>query len=733
MTLLTGKSIDDLIQFVFIILTLLIDKMTEKNNRIQEHPILPIDRGKKVNFTWNTESCEGYENETIASALIANGIQIFQHHHKDHSPQGIYCANGQCSQCMVLVDGYPRKACMEPIRDGMRIELLDGLYTLPHGTPDAIHYPIIYKHVRVMIIGAGPAGLSAAIELGKQGIDVLLVDDKNQPGGKLVLQTHRFFGSKEFVYAGTRGTEIARNLSAEINQYASIETWLNSPAVAVFSDHKVGVLKDNRQYALIDPDILIIATGAREKSLRFPGNTLPGIFGAGAFQTLLNRDLVIPGQTFFIVGGGNVGLIAAYHALQAGIQVAGLAEMLLQCGGYKVHLDKIRRLGVPIYTSHTILHANGTDHVESVTIAKVDDRFQPITNTEKTIPCDGILIAAGLNPVNEFFQQAQDFGFNAFAAGDAEEIAEASAAIVSGKITAKKVLSEIQMVPLMQRDIEDLIKFKQVLSAKPGSVRDIKTKTTPQGIKPVFHCVQEIPCNPCSGLCVQHLIQIPADDIMAIPDFVDPDGKCVGCAQCVIGCPGLAITLVDYRKDALFPVVTLPYELSIDKNEIIGRSFPVTDREGRVIGIAEVINVSQSAKMDHTSLIKLIVPVEIAERIAGIQLKTISTIGSVQEENLRIENETILCRCERVNDREIRDLIRSGVRDLNLIKAITRAGMGACGGKTCESLIIQIMKEEGIAQPEIIPLSKRPLALEVSLQSFLEPNANGSEPDHHES
>ncbi|MDX9864871.1 MAG: FAD-dependent oxidoreductase, partial [Anaerolineaceae bacterium] len=340
-----------------------------KAYRITQHPVIPNRKRKMIHFYWKKQKLTAYQGETIASALFSHHIHIFGHHPKDGSPQGLFCANGQCSQCMVLADGQPVKSCVTLIINGQHIEPLEGLPGLPPPGEATAATPIQTISIPVLIIGGGPSGLSAAIELGKLGVPALLVDDKHRLGGKLVLQTHRFFGSSQAVYAGTRGIDIATKLQAELEAWPSIEIWTHSTALAVFSDHKVGLLKNDETYCLIQPQVLLIATGAREKFLVFPGNTLPGVYGAGAFQTLVNRDLVRPAENLFIIGGGNVGLIAGYHALQADIRVSGLVEALPECGGYKDHQDKLHRLGVPIYTSHTILSANGRNHVESVTIA----------------------------------------------------------------------------------------------------------------------------------------------------------------------------------------------------------------------------------------------------------------------------------------------------------------------------------------------------------------------------
>ena len=685
--------------------------------RITEHPILPIKPRGTVAFFWRGQKLMAMEGETIASALFANGVRAFGHHPKDGAPQGIFCANGQCAQCLVLADGRPVKSCMELVKPGVRVEPVEGLPELPPVGYTPQMSDIDELDVPVLIIGGGPAGLSAAIELAKLGIETLLVDDKHRLGGKLVLQTHRFFGSTNAVYAGTRGIDIATKLEEQVRGFDSTQIWLNSTALAVFSDGKVGVLRDGERYVLVTPQVLLVAAGAREKSLAFAGNTLPGVYGAGAFQTLVNRDLVRCAEKLFIVGGGNVGLIAGYHALQAGMGVVGLVEAMPECGGYKVHKDKLVRMGVPIYTSHTIVSANGEDSVESVTIAQMDGQFRPIAGTEQSFACDTVLIAVGLDPVNEFYHKAREFDLVAFAAGDAEEIAEASAAMFSGKIKGMEVARalghEVGEIP------PDWYRTAEILKSKPGITIDESFPEEEEGVFPVFHCTQEIPCNPCTAACPQGLIEIDEADIRKLPSFIgdEVDKVCVGCEKCVTVCPGLAVTLVDYRKQRREAIVTIAYEFLRESIEV-GDLVTVLDAEGQTLGNVEVVNVRAVKAFDRTIAVKVRAPREYAKRIAGIQIQEPSVTRPMDHYVERISDDTIVCRCERVTAAEIRALIRQGYRDINEIKAVSRAGMGACGAKTCTDLIHRLFRDEGIPDSEVIDQSVRPLFVEVPLGAF---------------
>jgi len=681
-----------------------------ETKRITRHPILEIPERQTVSFTWNGRPLTGCEGEMIASALIANDIHVFGHHPKDGSPQGIFCANGQCSQCLVIADGRPVKSCMTPLVEGMAVQSVEGLPRLPDDKRVPQMRAVPLTEIDVLIIGGGPAGLSAAIELGKQRVPTLIIDDKDRLGGKLVLQTHKFFGSVADSYAGTRGFQIGHLLESAVAELPSVQVWLNTTAVGVFSDGIVGVVKDNG-YRLIRPQKLLVATGAREKMLSFPGNTLPGVYGAGAFQTLVNRDLIKSSQRVLIVGGGNVGLIAGYHAIQAGIEVVALVEALPQVGGYKVHADKLKRLGVPLFTSHTVVAAHGSERVQSVTIAALDHNWKILQETKKTFAVDTVLIAVGLAEVNEFYTKAREWGMDVFAAGDAQEIAEASAAMFTGKIEGLKIARALGL------DVGQIPKEwdqkAMILKSKPGPALPREKPSEETGVFPIFHCFQEVPCNPCTSVCKAGIIHTVDDRLTGLP-YVTDRSRCTGCGRCVAVCPGLAVTLVDYRKDPDHPLVTLPYEVWRDKIEI-GQKIPVTDEDGAILGYFPVERIRIKKPYPRTLLVQVKLDRAIAKQAVGIWVQERQIEPSEFYEKEPLPDEAIICRCERVTAGEIRARIRNGVRDINQLKAVTRAGMGACGSKTCRPMIWRIFQEEGIDLKDVTDRTDRPLFVEVPI------------------
>ena len=678
--------------------------------RVENHPILAVPARRDIPFTFEGKEIFAKEGEVISSALIAQGIHVFGYHRSDGAPQGIFCANGQCSQCTVIVNGGAVKACMTVVKPGMSVTRCIGDPSIPEDDAVPPMKGVRTFRTQFLIVGGGPAGLSAAVELAKHGVRGILIDDKQSLGGKLTLQTHTFFGSRGDCYAGTRGIDIGVQLEEELKREGGdlVQVWLNATAAGVFYDRTVGVVRE-QTYVLVRPKVLLVAAGAREKTLAFPGCDLPGIYGAGAFQTLVNRDLVRPTERLFICGGGNVGLISAYHAIQAGIDVVGLVEALPECGGYRVHLDKLRRLGVPVYTSHTVLCALGKDHLEAVTISGIDGQFRPIRGSEKTFSVDTLLIAVGLSPIRELYTKAKEYGMKVFAAGDTEEIAEASAAIISGRITGRKMVRELGKQCLIPREWGQIVK---TLRSKPGNMWKFQIKPIPGKVYPVIRCIQEIPCDPCTQLCPHRAIKVQGTRITALPVF---EGEmCLGCAQCVIRCPGLAILLVDERYDPEHrnALLTLPVELG-ERILRVGEEVTTVGFEGEPVGKGKVIAFRQALSQDRRRL--LLIEVPMAERLLVAGIQTREDQDDILERSEQREEDTIICRCERVTKGQIVELIRAGYRDMNQIKAVLRSGMGACGGKTCSELILNLCQEEGVDLQEVTRFVERPPVSEVPL------------------
>jgi len=234
---------------------------------------------------------------------------------------------------------------------------------------------------------------------------------------------------------------------------------------------------------------------------------------------------------------------------------------------------------------------------------------------------------------------------------------------------------------------------------------------------PILHCTQEIPCNPCSALCDRGLIVIEDNDICQVPTFIGNQYCCGYCEMCVAGCPGLAITLVDYRSNPDLPLVSIPYEFtrtSLAAKDVV----TVLDTEGHELGNLNVIGVHAIPTSDRTLIVQVQAPKAIARQIAGLRIQEPIITQPMDDYVEHIEDDTIVCRCERVTALEIRKLIRAGYRDINEIKTVTRAGMGACGSKTCRAIINRLFREEGIPMDQVTEYTRRPMFIEVPLGVF---------------
>jgi len=465
--------------------------------RLWKHPILEFKRGKPLSIYVNGEKIRAYIGETIAAALYASGIKVYSQSVKYGRPRGFFCGIGKCSSCLMRVDGIPHvRTCIDLVKDGMNIEYEKG-----RGEPPSVSEMDVEEEkidTDLLVVGGGPAGLSAAITAASLGVDVLVVDENPKPGGQLIKQSHKFFGSKDN-YAGIRGTEIAKILLRDLRK-TDAKWLLNASAIGYYEGkkHLLAVVQNNRKLIEINTDKVIVATGARENMLAFPNNDLPGIYGAGGVQTLMNVYGVKPGNDALIVGAGNVGLIVGYQLIQAGVNVKMVVEAMPKIGGYLVHAAKLRRLGVPILTRHTIKAAKGKDYVKGATIARLDENWQPIESTEEDVEVDLICLAVGLTPSSELLFQAgckqayipelgglvaihsEDLETTldgVYVAGDVSGIEEASTAMMEGRITGANVAMELgKERAKAEKTREESFKDLEALRAGPFSERVLKGK-----------------------------------------------------------------------------------------------------------------------------------------------------------------------------------------------------------------------------------------------------------------
>ena len=360
------------------------------------------------------------------------------------------------------------------------------------------------RKAEVVVIGAGPAGLSAAAQAARLGAKVMVLDENHQPGGQLFKQIHKIFGSKEHM-AGIRGYELGRRLLEETDSHGA-EIHLDTVVYGIYGDKRVAMIEGGARQELLQAEKIILATGAAENALAFPGSTLPGVMGVGAVQTMMNLHRVLPASKVLMIGSGNVGLVVSYQILQAGGSVVGVVEAASKIGGYGVHAAKLSRAGVPIMVNRSIKSAYGSLRLQGAILVSLDDQGQPIPGSEQDIKVGCIAIAVGLTPLAglaqlcgcEFTYQPRLGGLlplhdrnmettvpGIYIAGDLAGVEEASSAMEEGRLAGVAVaeaLGYISSKESMALKEQVWYRLNMLRAGKFGQYRrELKTKIIEQG------------------------------------------------------------------------------------------------------------------------------------------------------------------------------------------------------------------------------------------------------------
>ena len=256
----------------------------------------------------------------------------------------------------------------------------------------------------VVVIGGGPAGLAAAAAARKQGIeDVLILERDQMLGGILNQCIHNGFGLHTFKEELT-GPEYADRFIKVVEEL-KIPYHLNTMVLSISKDKQVTYMNREEGLVTIQAKAVVLAMGCRERSrgaLNIPGFRPAGVYSAGTAQRLTNMEGKKVGREVVILGSGDIGLIMARRMTLEGAKVKVVAELMPYSGGLKRNIVQcLNDYGIPLKLSHTVVEIHGKERVTGITLAQVDDHRKPIPGTEEYYSCDTLLLSVGLIPENE--------------------------------------------------------------------------------------------------------------------------------------------------------------------------------------------------------------------------------------------------------------------------------------------------------------------------------------------
>ena len=261
----------------------------------------------------------------------------------------------------------------------------------------------------LVIIGGGPAGMSAAVAAYDAGLrDIIILERDKSLGGILRQCIHNGFGLHRFKEELT-GPEYAYRYEMQVRE-RNIPFKLNTMVLDITPDKVVTAMNSEDGLFTIEAKSIILAMGCRERpkgALNISGTRPAGIFTAGTAQKFVNMDGYMPGKKVVILGSGDIGLIMARRMTLEGAKVEAVCELMPYSGGLARNIEQcLNDFGIPLMLSHTVVEIHGKDRVTGVTIAKVDERRRPIPETKQYIECDTLLLSVGLLPENELTKSA---------------------------------------------------------------------------------------------------------------------------------------------------------------------------------------------------------------------------------------------------------------------------------------------------------------------------------------
>ncbi|WP_030437617.1 2Fe-2S iron-sulfur cluster-binding protein [Actinoplanes subtropicus] len=406
-----------------------------------------IDRSRPLRFTFDGRTYTGYAGDTLASALLANGVHRVATSIRYGRPRGIVTAGVAEPSAIVQIEApFP-----EPMLAATAIELYDGLVARGLAgqgrladKPDPARYDATHAHCEVLVVGAGPAGLTAALTAARAGVRVVIVDEQPEPGGALLGTDDR------------PALDWFAAVAAELRANPDVRFLRRCTAFGYYDDGFVLALevldpeRTRQRVWRIRAKQVVVATGAHERPVVFAGNDRPGIMQAGAARTYLHRYGVLAGRRAAVFTTNDSAYPAAVELADAGVAIAGIVDPRDEIPAH--WRAECERRGIAVHSSHVVTGTSGSDRVTRAHLAPLGG------GPRSGLECDVLLVSGGWNPAVHLFSQARgalrfDEALGAFlpggtvegvrVAGSAAGVFELAACRAEGAARAAEALSEL--------------------------------------------------------------------------------------------------------------------------------------------------------------------------------------------------------------------------------------------------------------------------------------------------